>query len=268
MDTLSSLKQQHRDTWSAGDYARVAHGIQPVAEHLVRSAAIRPGERVLDLACGTGNTALAARARGARVTGIDLAPALLAIAARRAVEEGVDDIRWQAADAEQLPFDDASFDVATSSCGVIFAPAPSQVARELARVVRPGGRIAIQAWCGDSGVGGLFALTREHLGSPAPAASPFDWAKPDFVRELLGECFVDFAFESGDCPEFADSPEALATMWIAAYGPTHRAYHGLPPDRAARFRAALEDFFRGYVTPADRRVRWGREYRIVLARRR
>lgn len=268
MDNLSPLKQQHQDTWSAGDYARVARGIQPVADHLVRGAAIRPGERVLDLACGTGNTTLAARARGARVTGIDLAPALLAIAARRAADEGFDDIRWQAADAEQLPFDDASFDVATSSCGVIFAPAPRQVAREMARVVRPGGRIAIQAWTAGSGVGALFALTREHLGSPAPAASPFDWAEQAFVRELLGEWFGDFAFEAGDCPEFADTPEALAAMWIASYGPTHRAYHGLPPDRAARFRAALVEFFRGYVTPADQCVRWGRQYLVTFATRR
>src|SRR5499426_2649343 len=122
MPGFDDLKQRHRVVWASGDYDRIAQGIQAVADHVVRSARIRAGERVLDIACGTGNTALMARARGAVVTGVDLTPALLAIARTRAAEAGYDDITWQEGDAESLPFPDGSFDVLVSSCGLMFAP--------------------------------------------------------------------------------------------------------------------------------------------------
>src|SRR5581483_4696212 len=153
MPDFTALKQAHRTMWAAGDYDRIARGILPVADQVVRSARIRAGERILDVACGTGNTALAARARGASVTGLDLTPELLAVARRRAAAEGYDDIVWQEGDAERMPFPDRAFDVVVSSCGLIFAPDQARVAAELARVTRPGGRIAIQAWLRDGGAG-------------------------------------------------------------------------------------------------------------------
>lgn len=132
MPDLSELKQKHRATWASGDYSQVAQGIRAVADHVVRSCRIRAGEKVLDIACGTGNTALMARARGALVTGLDLTPELLAIAEGRAKEEGHDGITWMAGDAEDLPFPDGAFDVVVSSCGLMFAPDQGQVAREVA----------------------------------------------------------------------------------------------------------------------------------------
>ena len=146
MADFTELKQRHRAVWASGDYDQIAQTIQAVADHVVRSARIRPGERVLDIACGTGNTALMARARGATVTGLDLTPELLTIAHRRAAEAEYGDITWKEGDAESLPFPEGTFDVVVSSCGLMFAPDQQRVAKEVARVTRHGGRIAIQAW--------------------------------------------------------------------------------------------------------------------------
>ncbi len=267
MPDYSELKQKHRAAWAAGDYRRIAEGIQAVADHVVRSARIRAGERVLDVACGTGNTALMARARGAVVTGLDLTPELLAIAQERAAAEGHGDITWKAGDAEGMPFQDGAFDVVVSSCGLMFAPDQQKVADEVARVTKRGGRIAIQAWTPESGVGRMFKLTAAYVPPPPGVPSQFEWGDEGRVRELFGSSFRDYRFERYDCPEYADTPEQLAALFIDQYGPTHRAYRALPPEKAAAFRKDLIELYRGYVTPADGKVRWGREYLITLATR-
>ena len=263
MPDFTELKQKHRATWAAGDYDRIAQGILAVADHVVRVGRIRAGERVLDIACGTGNTALMARARGAVVTGLDLTPDLLAIARTRGAEQGYDDITWTEGDAENLPFPDGAFDVVVSSCGLMFAPDQRKAAKELARVTRPGGRIAIQAWTRESGVGRMFELTAAYVPPPG-VPSPFDWGDAEKVKALLGPSFRDYHFERYDCPEFADTPEQLADLFIEKFGPTNRVYTSLPQDKAAAFRKDLIDLYRGYVTPADGKVRWGREYIITL----
>lgn len=267
MPDFTELKQKHRATWASGDYNQIAQGILAVADHVVRSARIRAGERVLDVACGTGNTALMARARGAAVTGLDLTPELLAVARERAGEEGLGDITWQLGDAEALPFPDGAFDVVVSSCGLMFAPDQPKVASEVARVTKPGGRIAIQAWKGDGGLGRMFKVTAGYVPPPAGVPSPFEWGDEGKVRTLLGSSFRDYRFERYDCPQFADTPEQIADLFIDRYGPTHRAYHSLPPEKAAGFRSDLIAVYRSYTTPADGKVRWGREYIITLATR-
>jgi ubiquinone/menaquinone biosynthesis C-methylase UbiE len=267
MPDFTELKQKHRATWASGDYDKIAHGILAVADHVVRSARIRAGERLLDVACGTGNTALAARARGAAVTGLDLTPELLAVAEKRAAEEGLDGITWKSGDAEALPFADGSFDVVVSSCGLMFAPDQQKVAGEVARVTKSGGRIAIQAWTREGGVGRMFAVTGKYVAPPPGVPSPFEWGDEQKVKALFGASFRDYRFERYDCPEYTDTPEQLAELFIERYGPTHRAYNALPPDKAAAFRKDLIDLYRSYVTPADGKVRWGREYIITLATR-
>jgi ubiquinone/menaquinone biosynthesis C-methylase UbiE len=267
MPDFTELKQKHRMVWASGDYDQIAHGIQAVADHVVRSACIRAGERVLDIACGTGNTALAARARGAAVTGLDLTPELLAIARKRAAIAGYGDITWKEGDAEGLPFPDGAFDVVVSSCGLMFAPDQQKVASEVARVTSRGGRIAIQAWTREGGVGRMFKVTGAYVPPPAGVPSPFEWGDEGKVQALFGSSFRDYQFERYDCPEYADTPEQVADLFIDRYGPTHRAYHALSPDKAAAFREDLIDLYRGYITPADGKVRWGREYMITLARR-
>ena len=267
MADFTELKQKHKATWAAGDYNQIAQGIQSVADHVVRSGRIRAGERVLDVACGAGNTALMARARGAAVTGLDLTPELLAVAQKRAVEEGYGDITWKVGDAEDLPFPDGTFDVVVSSCGLMFAPDQQKVADEVARVTKRDGRIAIQAWTREGGVGRMFAVTGAYVPPPVGVPSPFEWGDEEKVRRLFGSSFRDYRFEHYDCPEYTDTPEQLVELFINQYGPTHRAYRDLPPDKAAAFRKDLTDLYRGYVTPADGKVRWGREYLITLATR-
>ncbi|HJW33485.1 MAG TPA: methyltransferase domain-containing protein [Holophagaceae bacterium] len=267
MTVLDDVKRKHRTTWAAGDYDRIARGIVGVAEHVVRVAGPRPGERVLDLACGTGNTALAARARGAEVTGLDLTPELLEVARRRAREAGWNDIRWIEGDAETLPFPEGSFDVLLSSCGVMFAPDQARVAAELARVARPGARLVLQAWTAEGGVGRMFGVVRRHVPPPPGAVSPFTWGDPEAVRRLLAPAFGAFHFEAGDCPEFADTPEAVADLFLEAYGPTRMAHTALDPVGADALRTDLRTLFEGYRAAVDGKIRWGREYLIVAARR-
>ncbi len=268
MPDFTELKQKHRMVWASGDYDRVARGVRAVADHVVRSANIRAGERVLDIACGTGNTAIMARARGAEVTGLDLTPELLAIARTRTQELGHADITWEEGDAENLPFPDGNFDVVVSSCGLMFAPDQQKAADEVARVTKCGGRIAIQAWTCEGGVGRMFQVTNSYVPPPPGVPSPFEWGDEAKVQALLGRCsFEDYRFEHYDCPEFADTPEQLADLFIDRYGPTHRAYRALAPGQAEAFRKDLIELYRGYITPVDGKVRWGREYLITLANR-
>ena len=194
---------------------------------MVRSGCIRTGERVLDIACGTGNTALMARARGAVVAGVDLTPELLAVARRRAADADYSDITWIEGDAENLPLPDGGFDVVVSSCGLMFAPDQQKAANEVARVTSKDGRIAIQAWTREGGVGRMFKLTNEYIPPPSGVPSPFEWGDQAKVKWLLGSAFKDYQFERYDCPEFADTPEQVADSFIDRYGPTHRAYHSL-----------------------------------------
>ena len=270
MADYTELKQKHRKTWASGDYDQIARGIITVGDHVVRVARVRAGERVLDVACGTGNTALAARARGAEVTALDLTPELLAVARGRESAEGLGGIDWREGDAENMPFGDATFDVVVSSCGLMFAPDQQRVADEVARVTRPGGRVAIQAWTAEGGVGRMFRVVGKHVPPPAGVPSPFGWGDEEKVKALLGSSFTDYRFERYDCPEYTDTPEELAELFIGQYGPTNRAYHLLSEksrDEAEAFRKELTELYRGYVTPVDGKVRWGREYIITLATR-
>jgi SAM-dependent methyltransferase len=267
MPDFTELKRKHRAVWASGDYDQIANGIQTVADHVVRSARISPGERVLDIACGTGNTSLVARARGAVVMGIDLTPELLAVARKRDADAGYRDITWKEGDAENLPFPDGAFDVVVSSCGLMFAPDQQKTANEVARVTRKHGRIAIQAWTREGGVGRMFKVTNEYVAPPSGVPSPFEWGDEVKVKSLLGSAFKGCQFERYDCPEFADTPEEVADLFIDRYGPTNRAHQSLKAEKAAALRKDLIDLYRGYITPADGKVRWGREYIITLATR-
>jgi ubiquinone/menaquinone biosynthesis C-methylase UbiE len=181
--------------------------------------------------------------------------------------EGFTDITWKAGDAEDLPFPDGTFDVVVSSCGLMFAPDQQQVANEVARVTKRGGRIAIQAWTRDSGVGRMFKVLGAHVPPPPGVPSPFEWGDENKVKGFFGSSFRDYQFERYDCPEFADTPDQVADLYIDRYGPTHRAYNSLSAEKAAALRKDLTDLYRGYITPGDGKVRWGREYIITLATR-
>ncbi|MGQ0618919.1 MAG: class I SAM-dependent methyltransferase [Panacagrimonas sp.] len=266
MTDFAELKKKQRATWALGEYDRIADGLTISTDQTLRAAKIRPGERVLDLATGTGITAIAARERGARVTGVDLTPELLAVAQKKAEDEGFNDIDFREGDAEALPFADASFDVVLSTCGHMFAPDQPRVAAELARVTRPGGRVVFLAWTPEGGLGGWFRITNKHVPPPAGVASPFNWGDPDKVRQLLGSAFPDPTFTCGDCPQFGASPEDVWNLFSTRYGPTVRAAASLQGDALATFRDELLAFLGGYRA-ADGKVRWGREYLITRADR-
>lgn len=266
MPDFTELKKKQRDTWALGEYDRIADGLTISTDQTLRVAKIRPGERVLDLATGTGITAIAARERGANVTGVDLTPNLLAVARVKAKDEGFDDIDFREGDAEALPFADASFDVVLSTCGHMFAPDQPKVAGELARVTRSGGRVVFLAWTPDGGLGGWFRITNKHVPPPDGLASPFNWGEPDKVRQLLGSAFRDLAFTRGDCPQFGASPQDIWELFSTRYGPTVRAVANLQGGALQAFSNELLSYLEGYRA-ADGKVRWGREYLITRALR-
>ena len=264
MTDYTELKLKQRAMWALGEYDRIAEGLTISADQTLRVAQIRSGENVMDLATGTGVTAIAARERGARVTGVDLTPELLSVARDRAMEAGFTDIDFREGDAEALPFPDASFDVVLSTCGHMFAPDQPKVAAELARVTRPGGRVIFLAWTPEGGLGSWFRITNKHVPPAAGIASPFNWGDAEKVRQLLGSAFSSITFTHGDCPQFGDSPESIWALFSTRYGPTVRALAGLQDAAQEAFRSEMLSFLGGYRA-ADGKVRWGREYLITRA---
>jgi SAM-dependent methyltransferase len=219
---LAELKQRTRATWAAGDFPAVARrALWPVGERLVRRVGIGRDEDVLDVACGTGNAAVRAAQAGGRVTGVDLTPELFEAAGREADAAGVS-VDWVEGDAEALPFPDASFDVVLSTFGVMFAPRHAVAAAELARVLRPGGRLGLCNWTPEGAQGQLFRALAEFAPGPPPpfAQPPLMWGAEPHVRELFAGTGLDLEFER-DTVQSAPFPSAQESFdWGAeAFGP-------------------------------------------------
>ena len=226
--TLSDLRARARATWSAGDYDAVAEGIWPVGEEVVRRVAIGKGERVLDVAAGTGNAAVRAAQAGGTVTAVDLTPELFQAGRRRAADAGVE-IEWIEGDAEQLPFADESFDVVVSTFGVMFAPRHAVAAREMARVLRPGGRIGLATWTPQGTVADMFwTVAAEMPPPPGIAQSPLAWGDPDHVRRMLADLTLEFSVESLPIDPEVD-PGEVVDFYLASFGPLVMARRVLEP---------------------------------------
>jgi SAM-dependent methyltransferase len=226
MIELRRWKAEQADVWGSASWENVAEGmLYPVHDELVTRLAPRPGERWLDLATGTGAVALRAARAGAAVTAQDLAPALLDTARRLADKEGLP-VRLDVGDAEKLPYPNASFDVISSAHGLVFAVDHAAVARELARVCRPGGRLGITYWRPNPELQRL--MERVGYQRPAEADSPRDWARPEYVNELLGDDF-ELEFVEAICPWAAASGEATWQLFIASDGPAKAGVAALPP---------------------------------------
>ena len=191
MTAVADLKRAHRATWAAGDYAAVAEMIDEAPPRdLFARVEVTPGLEVLDVATGTGNLAIRAAAAGAQVVGLDLTPELFATARRRAERHGVV-VDWVEGDAEDLPFEDDSFDSVLSAFGVQFAPRHEVVAQELARVCRPGGRIGLVNWTPGGAIGDLFKIMGRYMPAPPDYASPPSlWGNEEHVRSLLEDSGV------------------------------------------------------------------------------
>jgi len=255
---LAAIRQRQQATWASGDFAVVGVTLQIVGELLAEAADVRAGERVIDVAAGNGNATLAAARRFARVTSTDYVPALLEKGRARAAAEGLA-VDFREADAEALPFPDASFDVALSTFGVMFAPDQARAAAEIRRVVRPGGRIGMANWTPDGFIGELFKAVAKHIPPPAGLASPLLWGNEDHVRRLFG---AD-ARQARIARKMFNFRYASPTHWVHVfrdyYGPLNRAFAALAPTAADALEQdllALIDRFNtagpdSMVVPAD-----------------
>jgi ubiquinone/menaquinone biosynthesis C-methylase UbiE len=215
---FEELKARQSVAWGNGPYQRITETITDIHERVVERLDPNPGQSWLDLACGTGAVAERAAAAGANVTGIDLAPVLIDTAKERAEGLGLD-IDYEVGDCEQLDIEDGSFELVSSTCGVMFAPDHEAVARELARITAPGGRIALANWTPVSGgLSEIFKIMGKYQPSPPPS-SPFDWGDEQRVEELLGESF-DLELEKYYSPLQLESGEEYWELFSTSYGPT------------------------------------------------
>jgi len=264
---LTELRDKQQKVWSSGDYNKIAALTVPVSEHLVDHVGVSPTDRVLDVATGTGHVALAAARRSAESVGIDYVPELLEIARRRAEAEDLV-VELAEADAEHLPYEDASFDVVMSAIGVMFAADHDAAARELVRVTRSGGRIGIASWTPEGFVGGMLRTVGAHV-SPPPGAQPATrWGTEEVVAGLLGEGVSDVRSETAKVTQRFTDAGAFADLFLTYYGPTFAAASRLDDQGRAALRADLvalaESHDRGEGDGLV--VDW--EYRIVTATRR
>lgn len=239
---FEELKERQSAVWGSGPYERVSAHLAIAHDHLLRAVGPRPRDGWLDVATGTGEIAVPAAKRGAAVTGIDLAPKLIEKARAHARESGIE-VAFEVGDAERLPYPDASFDVVTSSFGVMFAPDQRAVAAELARVCRPGGTLALLGWHPSRGVAEFFAVMAAYM-PPAPegVGDPFAWGDPDHVADLLGDAF-ELRYEEGDCPQPGSSGEEIWELFTTSYGPAKALAGSLDESRRAALRRDWVAYF-------------------------
>ncbi|TKV58533.1 class I SAM-dependent methyltransferase [Nakamurella flava] len=263
----SALKARHRALWALGDYPSVAaEVIADLGPELVAAAQVSAGDRVLDVAAGTGNAAIPAARTGAAVTASDLTPELLATGENAARAEGLT-LDWQEADAEHLPFADATFDVGLSCVGIMFAPHHQAAADELLRVVRPGGRIALTSWTPAGFIGRLFTTMKPFAPPPPPGVSPAPlWGDEDHVRGLFGDRVQDVRADRRRLPVSRfRTPAEFREFFGTRYGPTIAVYRAQQNDaERVALDTALEDLAASDMD-AGGAMEW--EYLLLTARR-
>lgn len=263
--SFEALKERHAAAWGAAPFERVAETAAEVHEDLVASLAPNPGERWLDVATGTGAVAVRAARAGAHVVGVDIAPALIMTARERAAAEGLD-VHFEVGDAERLSCGQASFDVVASAQGTMFAPDHEAVARELARVCRPGGRLGLTCWRPGGAIEMFFSLLAEYQPPPPLGAGrPLDWGRAEHVRELLGEAFELELLERSS-PQTGRSGEEVWQLFSTSFGPLKTLGDSLERDRREELHRAFVEYYEGYRT-ADG-IAAPREYLLILGRRR
>jgi SAM-dependent methyltransferase len=269
----TELKAKHRAMWAFGNYASVADEVIPtLGATLVEASGVQPGQKMLDVAAGSGNAAIPAARLGADVVAADLTPELLERGKAAAEGAGVK-LEWREADVEAMPFDDDSFDVTMSCVGVMFAPHHQASADELVRVTRPGGTIGLANWTPEGFIGQMFATMKPYVAPPPPGASPPPlWGKEEHVRELFGDRVEDVVAERRllRIDRFG-SPEEFRDFFKAYYGPTIAAYKQIAdqPDKVASLDAELAELSRRAFaategTPDAGTMQW--EYLLLTCR--
>jgi SAM-dependent methyltransferase len=263
-DTIQQHNERPAAVWSSGGkhYDEVSRGIADAIEHCVMRLDPRPGERILDLATGTGWTSRVVARLGATVTGADIAPDLLDAARASAKAAGLA-IDYRIGDAESLPFKDGEFDAVVSTFGVMFATRPDAAASELARVCRKGGRVALATWTPDGGVFEMFKVMKAYMPPPPTPAppSPFEWGNLDRLRERLGKNFA-LRFEKGTSFYREPNAEASWQTFSTGYGPTKALAGSLDADRREALHRDFVAFHQKFATELGTCV--PREYVITI----
>lgn len=264
---LAAVTKVQQGIWSKGDFAMVAGIVYGVSENLAEALEIVPDERVLDVACGSGNGAIsAARRSWGGTIGADYVPALLERGRERAAAERLE-VEFVEADAQDLPFEEASFDVAMSIFGAMFAPDQPKAAAELMRVVNPGGRIGMANWTPEGAVGEMFRTIGKYAGPPPGVESPLRWGTEERVRELFGDGVSEIRFERRISRQPFRSPDHYIEFFRTYFGPTKTAYERVGPEGEGELTDDLRSFLAGANTAGDRAMVLEAEYLQVLATR-
>ena len=247
--------------WGSGNYAAVAERISEVGELVVERSGLEPGMELLDVACGSGNATIPAARAGARATGLDFSPDLLAIARERAADAMVE-VDWVEGDAQELPFDDASFDRVISTFGHMFAPDHQRTGAEMWRVCRPGGTIAVACWTPEGSIARMFRTIAELVPPPPGGEPPILWGTEAHVRELLG----DGEFERHQVEWSDDSVESYARFMLESFGPLLNAREVLG-EREGELDEAFRAFLAGENLNDDGTLRFNGEYLLAVVPR-
>jgi SAM-dependent methyltransferase len=262
---MEALKTRLKGMWMAGDFGEIARIIETAGEEFIARLNLKPGDRVLDVACGTGNLAIPAARAGAIVTGADIATNLLEQAHARAESEGLK-IQFDEGDAENLPYADSAFDVVATMYGAMFAPRPELVAAELTRVCRAGGRIAMANWTPEGFIGQMFKVTGKHVPPPPNMPSPLKWGDEETVRARLSEGIADLQMTRQMCAfKYPFSPAEVVEFFRMYYGPTQRAFGALDSPAQATLRADLERLWTEHNQATDNTTHVEGEYLEVVA---
>lgn len=264
---LAALKARQQGTWSSGDYAIVGTTLQIVGEQLCEALDLRSGQKVLDVAAGNGNASLAAARRWCDVVATDYVPALLGRARERAAAEHLE-IEFREADAEALPFPNASFDAVVSTFGVMFTPDQDKAAAELVRVCRPGGKIGLANWTPEGFIGQIFKTIGKHLPPPAGIKSPALWGTRARIHELFDAQASSIAIESRHFVFRYKSPEHWLQVFKTYYGPMLKAFAALEPGAQAILEEDIKAQIKTFNRSGDATVVVPGEYlEIVITRR-
>lgn len=262
---LDEFKTRQRATWDAGDYATLSERIADIGELVAARAGIEHGTRVLDVACGTGNAALPAARAGARVTGLDLVPKLLEQGRAKAAREGIE-IEWVEGDAEELPFEDGSFDRVVSTVGHMFAPRHRRVADEMTRVCRSGGAIVTATWTADGVFGAMSAASAPFMPPPPDFASPpVLWGSEEYIREMFGSVATGFEFERHLNWIEDESLESFADLFMERFPPMVTA-QAMLGERFHELRERIVEIWRDANEAEDGSLRLPQEYLLSIVR--
>jgi ubiquinone/menaquinone biosynthesis C-methylase UbiE len=262
---MESLKTRLKATWMAGDFGVIARMIEKGGDDFVDSIGIRPGMKVLDVACGTGNTAIPEAKKGADVTGVDIATNLLEQARKRAEAEGLK-IQFDEGDVEALQYADSSFDAVVTMFGAMFAPRPDVTASEMIRVTKPGGFIAMGNWTPEAFVGQMFKVGSTHVPPPPGMSIPVQWGSEDIVRQRFSEGISDLKMNRRKIMfTFDGTPEEVVEHFRQYFGPTQKAFDSLDEAGQAALRKDLVDLWTKHNQATDGTVKVQGEYLEVIA---